>query len=411
MPKLATRKPDLVFRNAKPRIKPYQISDGGGLSLLIQPNGSKLWLFRYRRPGNGAENFTSLGPYRDISPTQARSLAAAAREQVRAGVDPVQRRRETKAVIERSAKGAFEIVANDWLENKRKGWSRVTASVAGLVIAKYLIPALKFRPIATLSTTDVIPVLMTIATKAPNLAVKARQYLKAIITFAVHNSLREDGRPLALDGVIPSYEKRHIPAITRPEHIGPLVRAIDAYSSPITRAALQVALLTALRPGEIAGARWDEIDLDAGVWRVRASRMKMKDEHVTSLPTQAVTMLRVLQAKTGRGTYVFPSPCMQKTPHIKRDALSAALRTMGFQGRHSTHGFRAMLLTVAAEQMGVDLNHLDAQLAHAKRGDVAKAYNRTTFEVARREVMQRWADYIDERRADPPKVTALPVAA
>ncbi|KLU24943.1 integrase, partial [Caballeronia mineralivorans PML1(12)] len=136
-------------------------------------------------------------------------------------------------------------------------------------------------------------------------------------------------------------------------------------------------------------------DLDAAEWHIPGERMKMRHDHIVPLPRQALIVLHELKTITGDSAYVFPSPAKQKTPHLHRDALSKALRDMGFQGKHATHGFRGMLRTVGRERLGIDIDVLEAQLAHAKRGDVQKAYDRTTFDGDRRRVMQEWADYVD----------------
>ncbi|SIT46467.1 Putative CP4-like integrase (fragment) [Paraburkholderia ribeironis] len=154
-------------------------------------------------------------------------------------------------------------------------------------------------------------------------------------------------------------------------------------------------MLTGLRPGVVAAAPWQEIDLDTAEWHIAACRMKMNHDHIVPLPRQVVALLNELQALTGRGDYVFPSPAKQKTPHVHRDALSKALREKGFRGKHATHGFRGMLRTVGRERLGIDIDVLEAQLAHAKRGEVQQAYDRTTFDDDRCRVMQEWADYID----------------
>ena len=395
MPRYVEPKSELAFRNAKTGPKPYLLSDGQGLSLRIRPNGVKTWLLRYRRPGTGKENFLSLGPYPDITLTEARRRAATARDLVREGTDPVEQRRADVAARKRAADGAFHLVASAWLEFKRKEWADETYRKAEFVLREYLTPALRNKSISTLSTAQVKPVLETIAAKAPNLASKARQYVGGIVSYAIHNELREDGLPLALRGVLPRHKKGHIPAITKPADIGPLVKAINAYSSPITRAALKLAMLTGLRPGVIASAPRSEIDLDAAEWHIPGERMKMQHDHIVPLPRQAIVVLNELKAITGDSVYVFPSPAKQKTPHLHRDALSKALRDMGFQGKHATHGFRGMLRTVGRERLGIDIDVLEAQLAHAKRGDVQKAYDRTTFDDDRRRVMQEWADYVD----------------
>jgi len=395
MPRRVQSKSELVFRAARPRAQPYLLADGDGLSLRVRPNGTRTWLLRYRRPSTGKENFLSLGPYPDVSLVDARKAAATARNLVREGTDPVEHRRAESTARKRAAEGAFQLVAKQWLAFKRKEWADETYRKAEFVVREYLSPALRNKPISTLATPEVKPVLEGIAAHAPNLATKARQYVGGIVTYAIQHGLREDGVPLALRGVIPRHRKGHIPAITKPAEITPLVQAIDTYKSPITRAALKLTMLTGLRPGVIAAAPWGEIDLDRAEWHVPAGRMKMQHDHIVPLPKQAVALLKDLESLTGRVHYVFPSPARQKTPHLHRDALSKALREMGFQGKHATHGFRGMLRTVGRERLGVDIDVLEAQLAHAKRGDVQKAYDRTTFDDDRRRVMQEWADYID----------------
>ena len=395
MPRRVESKSELVFRAAKPRAQPYLLADGDGLALRVRPNGTRTWLLRYRRPSTGKENFLSLGPYPDVSLVEARKAAATARNLVREGTDPVEHRRAESAARKRAAEGAFQLVAQQWLTFKRKEWADETYRKAEFVVREYLSPALRNKPISTLATPEVKPVLEGIAAHAPNLATKARQYVGGIVTYAIQHGLREDGVPLSLRGVIPRHKKGHIPAITKPAEITPLVQAISMYKSPITRAALKLTMLTGLRPGVVAAAPWDEIDLNRAEWHVPAGRMKMQHDHIVPLPKQAVALLKELESLTGRVHYVFPSPARQKTPHLHRDALSKALREMGFQGKHATHGFRGMLRTVGRERLGVDIDVLEAQLAHAKRGDVQKAYDRTTFDDDRRRVMQEWADYID----------------
>lgn len=154
---------------------------------------------------------------------------------------------------------------------------------------------------------------------------------------------------LALDDVIPTYEKNHIAAITRPDELRSLLVSIDAYGSVTTRHALLFASWTALHPSIIASAQWDHIDLDAAEWHIPGPLMKMRHDHIVSLPKQAAAMLRLRRAEAHpRQRYVFPSPAKQKTPHLHRDALSKALRDMGFQGKHATHGFRDLASGAAA---------------------------------------------------------------
>lgn len=205
---------------------------------------------------------------------------------------------------------------------------------------------------------------------------------------------------LQLKGAVPKYEKGHVAAVTKQSGVGPMVRAIDKYKSPIMRAGLQITMLTALRPDVVAAAPWSEIDLDAAEWHIPAARMKTDHDHIVPLSVQAVAILKALEPLTRNKGFVFASPHHGGKSHIKRDSLGNALRKMGLKGEQSPHGFRAMLRTLGRERLKIDKDVLDAQLAHAKKGEVEKSYDRTALLDERREAMQKWADYIDGMRAD-----------
>ncbi|HET9818462.1 MAG TPA: site-specific integrase [Rhodanobacteraceae bacterium] len=262
-----------------------------------------------------------------------------------------------------------------------------------------MIPALRRKSITTLTSQDAAAVVEAINAQAPPIAAKARQYLGGIVKQAIRDNLREDGKLLSLEGTVNNKAKHSIPAATNPREVAALVKAIDGYPVPVTRAALKLAMLTAMRPGIIASARWDEIDFDNAEWAVPGERMKMRHAHIVPLQRQSLALLRELQIYSLGHEYVFPPLARQTTPHLHRDALSAALRRMGFQGKHATHGFRAMLRTMARERLHIDADVLEAQLAHAKKGEVNRAYDRTTFGDDRRRVMQQWADYLDSLRS------------
>lgn len=398
MPRKAVALTDLRIRNTKPSKTEQRLYDGGGLYLSVMPSGARWWRLKYSHQGK--EKRAGLGSYPEVSLQQARAARNRSRAMIREGVDPIGARRDARMADKRLQDGAFDVVAQQWLTYKLKGakgkgWAPETHRKAEYVVRKYLSPALRGEPIATLSTQAAAKVIESIADHAPNLAAKARQYLGGIVDFAIRRGLREDGRLLSLRGTLPTYEKGHIPAAIDPDDIRKLVRAIHDYHSPVVRAALTLAMLTAMRPGLVASARWDEIDLGAKEWRVDAKRMKMGVAHIVPLPSQALTVLQEMLAFTGGMEFVFPPLARQKSPHLSRDSLSKALRDMGFKGQHSTHGFRGMLRTAGRERLGFDIDLLEAQLAHAKRGDVRKAYDRAVFNDERREAMQKWADYLD----------------
>jgi integrase len=389
---------DKAIQALKPRERLYRVADSGGLCIEVTPNGTKLWRYRYRFGGRA--KMMALGRWNEITLQEARDRHKDARKLLANGSDPMDTRRTTVDQQERLERARFPAIAAEWLEYKRKRVAAETFRKTKLVVENDLIPPLRRYTVDTLATKDVTPVLDKIEARAPNIAVKARQHLGGIVAFAIQKGLREDGKLLSLRGTLSKLDKGHIPAITRPAELRPLLLAIDAYSSPTTRAALLLASLTAMRPIIVATARWAHIDLDAAEWHVPGKLMKTGNDHIVPLPKQAVALLKASKGDKP-GEYVFPSPARQKTPHLHRDALSKALRDMGFQGKHATHGFRGTLRTMARERLGVDIDVLEAQLAHAKRGDVQKAYDRTTFDDQRIKVMQAWADYLDNIRKDP----------
>ena len=396
MPRAAKALTDARIRNAK--APDFPLWDGKGLHLIHGASGSLLWRLKYYRP-DGRENRMALGEYPTVSLKHARDLRDAARAKLADGIDPVEARLHSKAEQRKATESTFDKSAERWLAVNRKRWAPETLRKAQYVVDTYLAPALRRQSIATLSTTDAAKAIESIDAHSPSLAAKARQYLGGIVKQAIRDGLREDGKLLSLEKTVTTTGRGSIPAATKPHEVKPLIKAIDAYPVPVTRAALTLAMLTAMRPGIVASAKWDEIDLDNAEWCVPAAKMKTRHEHIVPLPRQALEVLRAMKAYR-TNEYVFPPLARQTTPHLHRDALSAALRRMGFQGRHATHGFRAMLRTMARERLSVDLDVLEAQLAHAKRGEVQKAYDRTTFDDKRRRVMQAWADYLDTLRTD-----------
>ncbi|AXK72032.1 DUF4102 domain-containing protein [Lysobacter sp. TY2-98] len=393
MPRQATPLTQVRLRSAKDN--DFPLWDGGGLHAIVTPSGERHWRFKYRRP-DGRENRIAFGNLREVSLAEARQYRDQARALLRNGTDPGVARQTARADARLETAGAFEAVAHQWLAFKAKEWAPETLRKATYVVSEYLVPRLKRKSIAALRTRDAAEVLASIAEVAPSLAVKARQYLAGIVDFAIKRGMREDGRTLSLKGTVPKHGKSHISAATEMRELRNLLIALRDYRSPVTRCALRLAMYTAMRPGVVAGARWDEIDLVASEWHVPASRMKTRHAHIVPLPRQAVEDLQFVRQFSGGHEYVFPAQARQSTPHLHRDSLSKALRDMGFKGRHATHGFRATLRTIGRERLNIDADVLEAQLAHAKKGDVAKAYDRTQHLAARRRVMQAWADFLDE---------------
>lgn len=400
---------DAKLRTLKPRQSVYRVADALGLAIEVKPTGSRFWRFRYRF--NGTPSMLGLGEYPGIGLNDARRRRDAARKLLAEGINPsAQRKIDAEAAIakaDHAKRGTFEKVATEWVAFKSSGWANETKRKAEFVLERYLTPALGKHDIATLATKDVAKSLTALASTAPNLARKARQYVGGIVRYAQRNGLRDESRALPLDEILPSFDKGNIPAITTPDDIAKMLRAVRDYSAAVVRAALLMCAYTAQRPGVVVAMRWDEIHGDE--WRIPGPKMKTRHAHIVPLPRQALALLDEMKAFTGGKEYVFSPLARQKTPHLHRDALSNALRRMGFAGQHATHGFRGMFRTAARERLGIAADVLEAQLAHAKKGEVQKAYDRTTFTEERRTAMQNWADYLDKLTSNKPasKVTRL----
>jgi integrase len=368
--------------------------DGAGLYLDVRQNGARYWRMKYRFAGQ--EKLLALGTYPEVSLGEARGRRDSARVLLRDGVDPSAAKAERKSDGLRSLEANFPKVAASWLELKRKDWADETYRKAVYITSTYLNPALRRQSITTMKTKDAVDALQGIP---PSLGSKARQYLGGIVNFAIREGLRDDGRLLSLRGAIRTPRTKHIPAATSPADVRKVALAVHAYGIPVTRIALQIAMLTAQRPGEVVSMEWKELDLEGAEWRIPEEKMKMRHVHLVPLSSQALRLLQEMRVYTGGKQYVFPPLARQKTPHLHRDALSNALRNMGLKGTHATHGFRATFRTLGRERLNISSDVLEAQLAHAKRDEVQKAYDRTKFDDARREAMQQWADYLDKLRA------------
>jgi len=428
MPKLATPLTELQVSKAKPKVKPHTLSDGNGLALVVHPSGVKSWTVRYRLPDGSRPAPVTIGHYPAMTLAQARAKAVDVQRDARlgrvsAGIREARRvaveASVARGVIEEQAREArenasFRAVSGRWLAAKRPSWAVETHRKARLVVDSYLVPKLGDLDMRVIETKDVRPVLVEMAHLTPQLARKARQYMGSIIDQAIDEGLRSDESTLRLVRILPKLKTGHMPAVTDDDaQLGAVMTAIYEYGNRVVRAALILTAVTAIRPGVAVSARWSEIDLDVGEWRIPglnpdgSRRMKTGQDFNTSLPRQALEVLREMHSLRAGEEFVFPPQARQKTKHLHRDSLSKALREMGFQGQHTTHGFRASLRTLGRERLNIDVDVLESQLAHAPKDEVQAAYARVKFKEQRRMVMQAWADYLDDLRTSGSKVTPL----
>ena len=373
-------------------------TDGRALYLLVNAVG-KYWRMDYRFVDK--RKTLALGVYPDVGLAKARLRRDKAREQLADGIDPAVAKREEKQEQADAATNTFEAVARIWLTKTAAKRAEVTQSRITTLLEKDVFPFIGHMPISTIKPRDVLDrAVRKIETRGSiDTAHRAKQICGQIFRYAVAIGLAERDVTTDLRGALSAIPESHFAAITEPKQAGELMRSIFDYTGhPCTVAALKLSPLVFVRPGELRTAEWAEIDLDAAEWRIPASKMKMKVDHLVPLSTQSVELLRSVQPITGHGRYVFPSLRTGERP-MSENTINAALRGMGYSKEvHTAHGFRALARTIMDEVMGERVDLIEHQLAHAVKDPNGRAYNRTAHLPARRVMMQNWANYLDKLR-------------
>jgi len=389
---------DVAIQRAKPRAKPYKIFDGEGLFLVVRPNGAKWWRLKYRF--GGKEKLLSLGIYPHITLKGARERRDQERKRIAHNIDPSANRKADKDAWHTSQANTFEVVAREWIASRASVWTSSNTKKTTRRLEMDAFPWFGKRPIMNLTAPELLSALRKVEARgAIGTAHRVLQSCGQIFRYAIATGRASRDSAADLRGALKPVKEGHFAAITDPADIGPLLRSMyDYQGNAVTRAALRLTPLVFLRPGELRRGEWAEIDFAKAEWRIPAARMKMKHPHVVPLSRQALAVLNELHPQTGRGRFLFPSP-MSNTRPISDMAILAALRRMGITKDEMTaHGFRAMARTVLDEVLGVRPDHIEHQLAHAVRDPNGRAYNRTTHLPQRREMMQKWADYLDQLR-------------
>ena len=386
---------DVAIKNAKPGSKPLRLSAGKGLVLLVLPNGTRSWRFRYRF--NGKANMMSLGSYPDLSLAKAIEKRDDLRKMIVAGIDPSQAKKAQKASD--SGADSFETIAREWFEKFSPIWSPSHGERIIRRLERDIFPWIGKRPVNEIKAPELLSVLRRIESRgAVETAHRASQNCGQVFRYAIATGRAERDPSADLKGAIPPTKTKHHASITDPAEIGKLLRVIDAYSGGlIVRCALRIAPMVFVRPGELRRAEWSEIDFDKAEWVIPGIRMKMKEKHIVPLSRQALEILRELHPLTEESRYIFPSPRTFDRP-MSDNAILAALRSMGYTGDMMTgHGFRSMASTLLNEQ-GWNRDAIERQLAHAERDEIRAAYNYAQHLPERKKMMQAWADYLDSLR-------------
>lgn len=373
------------------------VSDGGGLELVVRPNGGASWTLRYRL--HGQRNMYSIGPWPAVSLSKARQMADASRSLVADGKHPVEVKREARAEIEKARTGEKVLdLFDQWLA--KTTFASVYEGNIRAAFHSNVLPKLGAMPVADVKRQDVISLLRVIEDRGALVILrKVRMWMHQMFEFelgkeapAIEANPVPTGRLTAFKPAV----KGHFAAITDVDQVPALMRAIDAWVRPLPRVALLLSAHTFQRPSEIREAPWSEFELEAGKWIIPAERMKTKREHWVPLSRRVVELLRMHQGLVGTVGLLFPSRIFGQP--LSEATINKALKSMGYHGRHTTHGFRAMARTIMDEYLRIDPRFIEAQLSHEHDSSgLGGAYNRATFWDDRVRAMQTWSDWLDEQ--------------
>lgn len=391
---------DLQIRNLKPASKTVKKSDGGGLNLMVTSQGAKLWRMSYRY--SGKQKTLAIGGYPIVSLEKAREARTAAKKLLSEGIDPGEAKKADKRQKRIAAGNTFQAVAEEYVEKlKREGRALSTiAKVEWLLGLAY--PFIGRQPIAEISSVEVLDVLRRVEKRGRlESARRLRSTIGSVFRYGIATARAENDPTGALRGALVAPKVTHRAAITDQAALGGLLRAVDGFDGqPTTRAALQLMALLFPRPGELRAAEWIEIDFEAAIWTIPASRTKMRREHHIPLPLQATLILRDLHGLTGSGAFVFPSirSCHRT---MSENTLNAALRRMGYTKEEVTaHGFRATASTLLNESGLWSPDVIERQLAHVEGNEIRRAYARGQHWEDRVRMMSWWAEFLDEAKSN-----------
>ncbi len=387
-----------AIRAAKPKEKSYKLADGGGLYLEVAPSGAKYWRMKYRFADK--EKRLAFGVYPDITLKSARNRRLEAKRLLSEGVDPGDLRRQEKVALKTHQATNFELIAFEWLEKQKHGWSESHSERSLRLLRNHLFPWLGHRPISDITAPELLSVLKRIESKGIlETAHRVKQTAGQIFRYAIATGRAERDPTPDLRGAISNPKVQHLASMTDPKDVGRLLVAMDGFrGTPEVRFALLISPLLFQRPGEIRQMQWKDINFDLAEWRYTVT--KTNTPHIVPLSRQSLHILRAIQPLTGRGQYVFPSARGASRP-LSENGVRTALRTLGYGNEDITpHGFRAMARTILDEVLEYRVDWIEHQLAHAVKDPNGRAYNRTAHLVGRKQMMQGWADYLDQLRIE-----------
>jgi integrase len=393
MARITTPLTNTEVKQAKPKDKEYNLTDGNGLMLRVKPNGSKLWLFNYFRPFTKKRANLSFGSYPDLSLSDARLKREASRELLAKDIDPKTQKEKEHTTKRKELNNTFEKIALAWFELYKNKVKDKTAFNTWSALESYILPYIGKKPIGEIEAFYVIEVIQPLAKAGKSEVVKKLcQKLNKIMTFAVNTGLTNSNPLAGIKDAFSSPAVVNLPAL-KPEELPSLMKTIGAANLKIqTRLLIEWQLHTMCRPGEAAGAMWQEIDLENKLWNIPAERMKKSKAHTIPLSDYALSILETIKPLSHHKKYVFPSHVSSKD-HINNEAVNNALKRMGYKDKLVAHGFRTIASSTLNEQ-GFDPDVIEAALSHVDKNEVRRTYNRTDYLERRRVMMTWWSEYV-----------------
>jgi integrase len=383
---------DVAIRQAKPKERPYKLSDGGGLHLLINPNGSRYWRLKYRI--NKKEKVLALGVYPTISTKDARKDANDAKLLIGKGIDPSIVKKQLKASISQSA---FSPIAKEWHQKEAGRWSKGHSERVWQTLEADALPYLGDMSITDIKARDVLYVVKQIEERgALDIASRVKQRISSVFRYAMQTGYAEHNPVDALKDVIKTRKVKHRKSIKLDE-LPAYLNALDNYPGYLlTQHALKLITMTFVRPGELRSAEWKDIDLNKSIWRIPAEKMKMDEEHIVPLSKQAIELLKQVRELTSQYDLVFPGSHDHRKPMSENTLTYAIRKRLKFDA--TAHGFRTTASTILNES-GFRVDVIERQLAHGERNKVRAAYNRSQYLSERTDMMQWYSNYLDGLKA------------
>jgi len=394
---------DTKIRAAKPADKNYRLSDEKGMYLEVTKAGGRYWRMKYRYQGK--EKLLALGVYPDVSLAQARAKRDEARALLADDTDPGQARKAAKREKAKTAANSFEVIAREWHGIQAAGrWTEGHATKTLQGLEKHIFPELGHRPISEITAGELLAVLKAMqAGGTIDRANRLRQTCGEVFRYGIATGINEGNPAADLVRTLQASPQRHFAALSKDQLPG-FLQALkkEHRASPVTCLGLKLLALTFVRPGELRQAKWEEFDIEAGMWAVPAERMKMRVSHLVPLSPQTLATLEQLRELTGNTELLFPGRSNIRKP-ISDNTWRQALHSMGY--KVTAHGFRATASTLLNE-MGYRADAIERQLSHGERNKVRAAYNRAEYLEERREMMNQWGTLL-ESMATNQKVTPI----